>query len=78
MASYVGATEALVLDLGAQGANAGGCGGRCAGGIEEVWGTGGDRMTGDAAANVFRARSGRTRCRGSGNDALYGGDGDDR
>jgi hypothetical protein len=57
--SYAGAAEALVLDLAAQGLNAGAAAGDVLLGIEEVVGTGlQDRLAGDGLANVFRGEAG--------------------
>ncbi len=75
MVSYLGAAEALVIDLGAQGSNAGPAAGDLLLGIEEVQGTSlGDRMVGDGLGNVFRGEAGSDLLfGGGGNDTLFGG-----
>ena len=78
-ASYAGWLEALVLDLGRQGLNAGAAAGDVLTGIEEVIGTSlDDRIAGDGMANRLRGEAGADwMSGGAGNDALIGGDGDD-
>ncbi|HLQ17819.1 MAG TPA: calcium-binding protein, partial [Tabrizicola sp.] len=79
LVTYAGLAEALVLDLGAPGLNAGAAAGDVLVAIEEVLGTAqADRMAGDGLANIFRGEAGLDWLSGgAGNDALYGGEGED-
>jgi Ca2+-binding RTX toxin-like protein len=78
-ASYVGASAGIAVNLAAPASNAGEAAGDTFNSVENLEGSGfGDRLTGNAAANVIKGLNGTDQINGGGgSDTLAGGTGKD-